>query len=106
MIAILNFVYLIIGFLLDAVVWIVVANAVVSWLVAFDVINLRNRLAYQAVRFLDQVTQPLLAPLRKIIPNFGGLDVTPVILIIVISAARQTLLPALFSWVAGLVGGG
>ena len=69
--------------------------AVVSWLIAFDVINLRNRTAYGAVRFLDQVTRPILAPLRRIIPSIGGLDITPVILIIVITAAQRTLIPAL-----------
>jgi YggT family protein len=102
--AILNFLFLIIKFALDAVVWLVIANAVVSWLIAFDVINLRNRTAYGVVRFLDQVTRPLLAPLRRIIPSFAGLDVTPMILIIVITAAQATLLPALFGWLAGLVG--
>ena len=102
--AFLNFIFVILNFLLNAVVWLVIANAVVSWLIAFDVINMRNRMAYSAVRFLDQTTRPLLAPLRRIIPVFAGLDVTPMILVVVIWAAQSTLLPALFNWLAGLIG--
>ena len=104
--AILYFLFLVIDFLLSAIVWIVIANAVVSWLIAFDIINLRNRTAYNAVRFLDRVTAPLLAPLRRFIPPFGGMDVTPVILIIIVVAAQRALLPALFQWLQATVGGG
>ena len=105
MIAILNFIFLIIDFVLSAIVWIVIANAVISWLIAFDVINLRNRTAYSVVRFLDAVTRPLLAPFRRFIPPIAGLDITPIVLIVLIGAAQQTLLPALFSWIVRLVGG-
>ncbi|HWA60201.1 MAG TPA: YggT family protein [Caulobacteraceae bacterium] len=78
-------------YLLQAIIWVVVANAIISWLIAFDVINMRNRVAYNVVRFLDQVTRPLLAPLRRFIPPLGGIDITPVILIIVITTIDQTL---------------
>ena len=104
-IAILNFVFIILNYALGAIVWIVVANAVISWLIAFDVINLRNRMAYSVVRFLDQVTRPLLAPFRRFIPPIGGMDITPVILILLISAAQQALLPSLFMALARAAGG-
>ncbi len=105
MLAILNFIFLIIDFALNALVWLIIANAVVSWLIAFNVINLRNQIAYSIVRFLDQVTRPILAPFRRLIPSFGGLDVTPVILIVLVTAAQRTLIPALYNWLAGLAGG-
>ncbi len=105
MLAILDFVFLIIGFLLTAVVWLIIANVIMSWLVAFDVINLRNRSAYNVVRLLDRATRPILAPLRKIIPPLGNMDVTPLILIVVITAAQQTLIPALYNWLARLLSG-
>jgi YggT family protein len=104
--AVIYFIYLVIDFLLSAIVWIVIANAVVSWLIAFDIINLRNRTAYNVVRFLDRVTAPLLAPFRRFIPPLGGMDLTPMILIILIVAAQRALLPALFQWLEAMTGGG
>ena len=103
--ALIYFIFLVLNFALNVIVWLVIANAVVSWLVAFDVINLRNRAAYNAVKMLDRIVSPLLAPFRRIIPPLGGMDVTPVILIIIIVAAQQALLPALFQWLEGMVGG-
>lgn len=104
--AILDFLFLVISFLLSALVWLIIANAVVSWLIAFDIINMRNRAAYNIVRTLDRVTSPLLAPFRRFIPPLGGMDITPVILIILIVAAQRALLPALFGWLQATVGGG
>jgi YggT family protein len=95
MAAVIEFVFAVVNALLTAVIWLVIANAIVSWLIAFDVVNMRNRAIYQIVHFLDAVTRPLLRPLRRIIPTLGGIDITPVILIIVIAAAQQYLLPAL-----------
>ena len=91
MAAVIEFVFAVVNALLTAVIWLVIANAIVSWLIAFDVVNMRNRAIYQIVHFLDAVTRPL----RRIIPTLGGIDITPVILIIVIAAAQQYLLPAL-----------
>ncbi|HXV01345.1 MAG TPA: YggT family protein [Caulobacteraceae bacterium] len=104
--AILDFLFLVIEFLLDALVWLVIANAIVSWLIAFDIINMRNRTAFTIVRMLDRVTAPFLAPFRRFIPPIGGMDITPVILIVVIMAAQRALLPALFTWLHATVGGG
>jgi YggT family protein len=106
MTAIIAFVYILVNFVLNAITWIVIANAIVSWLIAFDIVNLRNPSARAVVQFLDRVTSPLLAPLRRFIPALGGIDITPMILIIVIIAAQQTLLPALFGWLEALAGGG
>jgi YggT family protein len=105
-IAILNFVFLILDLLLSVLVWVVIANAVVSWLVAFDIINLRNRAAYDFVRFLDRATAPLLAPLRRFIPPLGGMDLTPVIFVIIVTAAQRALLPPLLQWLQASLGGG
>src|SRR5580704_8411101 len=105
MVAIIGFVYLVLHYLIQAVIWIIIANAIMSWLIAFDVINMRNATARQVVRFLDAVTRPLLKPFRRFIPTLGGIDVSPVILIILLEATDQALLPALVRWLAGLVGG-
>ena len=57
-----SFLYFVIGGLLSLLVWAIIISAVLSWLVAFDVINLRNRFVYNVARFLDAVTRPILAP--------------------------------------------
>ena len=80
-------------------------NAIVSWLIAFDIINLRNRAAANAVRVLDRVTAPVMAPVRRIIPSIGGLDLSPVIVIVVITGVQRYLLPALFGWLASILVG-
>ena len=105
MVAVIAFVFLVLHYLIQAVIWIVIGNAILSWLIAFDVINMRNATARQVVRFFDSVTRPLLRPFRRFIPPLGGIDVTPVILIILLEAADQALLPALARWLVGLVGG-
>jgi len=94
MLAIVNFVFFILGAVLQLVVYAVVINAILSWLVAFDVINLRNRFVYNVAHFLDAVTRPVLAPFQKIIPPLGGVDVSPVIAILVIVGVKDILLPS------------
>ncbi len=106
MIAILDFLYLILDFALNALVWVVIADVLISWLTAFDILNLRNPAARQVVVVLDRITRPLLWPFRRIIPPIGGLDLTPMLLVLVVMAARQTLLPALFNWLRELAGAG
>ena len=72
--------------LVSALIWtyiyILIATAILSWLIAFDVVNTRNRLVAQIADFLYRVTEPALRPIRSIIPNLGGIDISPVILII------------------------
>jgi YggT family protein len=103
MAALLQFLYLILHWLIQAVIWLIIAEVVVSWLVAFDVINMRNRMANQVVRMLDMATRPILRPVLRIVPPMGGLDLSPFIVTLVLVAADQTLLPALFNWLASLV---
>ena len=100
---ILNFAQIIVQGLLNILVWLVIISAIMSWLVAFGVINVRNRIGYEIVRGLDRATDPLLRPLRRFIPPLGGMDFTPVIFILVVSAANSALIPPLFNWLRGLV---
>lgn len=75
--------------LLDILFWIVIINVIVSWLIAFDVINVRNQQAANAIRLLNKVTDPIFKPLRKIIPPIAGIDVTPIIVIFGIYLLQQ-----------------
>lgn len=106
MVALIEFVFAVIQALLTAVIWIVIADAIASWLIAFDVINVRNRAINQIVRFLDAITRPILKPLRRVIPTLGGIDISPVIVIIVIGAAQRYLIPALAGWLISITGAG
>jgi len=100
-----RFLYEVIDALLGILQFVIIANAILSWLVAFDVINLRNRFAYSAAHFLDAVTRPVLRPFQRFIPPLGGVDITPIIVLILIQAARSALLPWIFTPLIGLLGG-
>ena len=90
--------------LLGLLVLAIIISAVMSWLVAFDVINLRNRFVYSFNRFLDAVTAPVMAPFRRIIPPMGGIDISPIIALLVIQAIRKFLLPMAFAPLQGIIG--
>jgi len=61
---------------------IIFAWVIVSWLLAFNIINTRNTVVYQIVRALNGIIDPLVAPIRKVVPSLGGLDFSPVILLL------------------------
>ncbi|GAB4064827.1 YggT family protein [Ancylobacter sonchi] len=63
-------------------VWILIASAILSWLVAFNVVNPHNQVVRSVGEFLWRVTEPVLAPIRRLLPNLGGIDISPIILII------------------------
>ena len=79
--------------ILGLYVWILIASAILSWLVAFNVVNTRNRAVYVIGDFLYRVTEPVLAPLRRILPNLGGLDLSPIIVILIIFFIQSVVLP-------------
>ncbi|MBM6581765.1 YggT family protein [Microvirga sp. BT689] len=64
--------------------YLIIASAILSWLVAFNVINTRNDFVRSVWNFLDAVTEPVLRPIRNILPNLGGVDISPIILILLI----------------------
>ncbi len=74
--------------IIQIIVLVVIVNAIISWLVAFDVINLRNPTVGRIVRALDAATEPLLRPIRKFIPSLGGLDISPIALILLLQALQ------------------
>lgn len=82
----------------------IIASAILSWLVAFNVINLRNQFVYNVVRVLDAVTRPILRPFQRLIPPLGGVDISPIFTILVLSAAQRFLLPWLAVPLYNLIG--
>lgn len=77
--------------LLSMYVWLLVIGAVISWLTAFGVINIHNRAVRMIGDFIDRLTEPVLRPIRQILPPLGGVDLSPLILIFVIMFLQSFL---------------
>jgi YggT family protein len=89
----LGFVFFIAHAVLGLLSVVIIIWAVMSWLVAFNVMNYRHPLIRQLDRFLEAIVRPVLWPLRKVIPTFGGVDITPVIALIIIQGVDKYLIP-------------
>ena len=72
-------------------IWAVILSAILSWLVGFNIINIHNRLVYIIVDALHRLTEPLLNPIRRLLPNLGGIDLSPIILILIPFFARELI---------------
>lgn len=77
---------------LDLYWWIIIASAIFSWLYAFNVINPRNQFVGSIGNMLFRLTEPALRPIRRFMPDLGGIDISPIILLLVIFFVRQFLL--------------
>jgi YggT family protein len=76
---------------LDLYVWLLIASAILSWLIAFNVVNTRNQFVASIADFLYRITEPLLRPIRNIMPDLGGLDISPIILILIIMLIQRVI---------------
>jgi YggT family protein len=85
---------------LNIYTWILIGSAVLSWLIAFNVVNTRNQFVSTVWDMLYRVTEPVLRPIRERLPNLGGLDISPVILLLIIfflqSVIVRYIYPAVF----------
>jgi YggT family protein len=73
-----------ISLLLTLYIYILIAAAVLSWLIAFNVVNPRNQFVSMVGEFLYRITEPVLRPIRNVLPNLGGIDISPIIVIVII----------------------
>jgi YggT family protein len=89
-------VYQILQLLLQVLFYIIMIQAIASWLIAFNVINTRNDFVRQILYALDRITAPLYRPIRRIMPDFGGLDFSPMVVILIIIILQRILLPNIF----------
>ena len=76
---------------LQVYIWLLIAAAVLSWLIAFNVVNTRNPIVNSIGEFLYRITEPALRPIRNVMPNLGGIDISPVILIIGLLFLKQLI---------------
>ncbi|PPR79687.1 MAG: hypothetical protein CFH01_00271 [Alphaproteobacteria bacterium MarineAlpha2_Bin1] len=85
--------------LIDSVItlyiWCIIISSVLSWLVAFKVVNTNNQLVYTIGNFLFRITDPLLGPIRRLLPNLGGVDISPVLLIILLIFIKNLIIEIL-----------
>ncbi len=77
--------------ILDIYIWLLIASAVLSWLVAFNVINTRNQFVATVGDFLYRITEPVLRPIRNLLPSLGGIDLSPVVLILIIILIKDII---------------
>ena len=87
-------------FALNIYIWILIANAIFSWLYAFNVINSSNQFVNSVGMFLYNVTEPVLRPIRRVLPNLGGIDISPIILLLIIFFLRSFMWNTIFPLVA------
>jgi YggT family protein len=80
--------------ILDPYWWVIIATAVMSWLIAFDVINTRSQAVFSIWRALNALTEPVLGPIRNFLPTIGGLDLSPLLLLFALSFVRNLLMHA------------
>ncbi|MBV6489601.1 MAG: YggT family protein [Pseudorhodoplanes sp.] len=82
-----------ISYLLTLYIYILIAAAILSWLVAFNVVNPYNQFVRMLSEFLYRITEPVLAPIRALLPNLGGIDISPVIVILIIIFIQSVVIP-------------
>lgn len=78
-------------YVLQLLIWLIIAQAILSWLVAFNVINTSNRFVYAVLSGLDRLLNPLLRPIRNLLPDLGGIDLSPLVLILGIMLIQRLL---------------
>lgn len=83
--------FYVIDLALQLYIWILIAAAIFSWLIAFNVVNVRNPAVGMVADFLYRITEPALRPIRNFMPDLGGIDISPVILILIIIFIRYVI---------------
>jgi YggT family protein len=79
-------------YVIQLYIWVIIASAIFSWLIAFNVVNTQNRFVYSVADMLYRVTEPALRPIRNVLPNLGGIDISPVILILILMFITNVVL--------------
>jgi len=77
---------------IDIYMFFVFAAVIFSWLVAFDIVNTRNRFVYSVSDFLYRLTEPALRPIRRFMPHFGGIDLSPLVLVVLLYFAKLSVI--------------
>jgi len=84
-------IYQVVDLILSLFVWLLIASAIMSWLFAFGVVNTRNQFVRMIAEFLYRITEPVLRPIRGFIPSVGGIDLSPIVVIVAIFFIRTLM---------------
>jgi len=88
--------------LLGVLWWIIFVQAIMSWLIAFNVINTYNEYVRTVWQALNRLTAPLYRPIRRLLPDFGGLDFSPLIVLLIIMIISRVIIPHIAAWYMGI----
>lgn len=89
-----------ISYLITLYTYIIIASVVMSWLMAFGVINANNPIVRSIWQLVNALTEPLLGPIRRMMPNLGGIDISPIILLLACTFVQAVVLPNIAKLVA------
>jgi len=98
--------YQLLALLIQLFSWALILSCVFSMLFAFGVLDTRNRMVWNVGNFLNRITEPVLAPVRRIIPAFGNMDLSPLVVLLLIRYVLSPLLFQIYIQLAGSFGGG
>ena len=91
----MNMIIAIAIYLLTILLWVIIIQAVMSWLLAFNVINTHNDFVRNVWTTLDRITEPLYRPIRRVMPDFGALDLSPLVAIVILNILISFVLPSM-----------
>ena len=91
--------FLVIDLALEIYIWIVIAAAIFSWLVAFNVVNTRNQIVGMIADFLYRLTEPVFRPIRNLLPSVGGIDFSPLIVLLIIYVLERYIRDYIYPYV-------
>ena len=86
---------------LEAYFWVIIISVILSWLIAFNVVNTYNRFVFLVRDFTSRLTEPALRPIRRFLPDLGGIDISPIVLILAIFFLQQVIANVRFSLMTG-----
>ena len=93
-------IFLLVDSVINIYIWLIIINVILSWLVAFNVLNTQNRFVFAVLNATHQLTDPVLNKIRRFIPNLGSIDISPVVLILLLIFIRnlifELLAPSLY----------
>ena len=93
-------IFLLVDSVINIYIWLIIINVILSWLVAFNILNTQNRFVFAVLNATHQLTDPVLNKIRRFIPNLGSIDISPVVLILLLIFIRnlifELLAPNLF----------
>lgn len=86
----------ILNFAINAFIFVIIIQVAISWLIAFDIINVANPKAQQLIKMMHRITQPVYGQIQKVVPSIGGIDITPLIVILGLSLIQSHIIYPVF----------